>query len=616
MRPLLFLAGLLLALAAQAQPSSTKTYAVNDRGQVTAITDPAHSEADTTFTYDENGNRLTKTQGSTEEQYTWDARNRLIALWRNGGLVARYDYHWTGLRASKETFGPGASLIRFDYDGPWLLSESNVLRNTLTRYHRDAQGRLRSIRRNVETRQVITDGIGTPIALLTYEGATVARFRFDVWGNRVEAEGVEQSPMPMRHSGHYFDEESGLYYLGARYYDPALGAFISEDPAEGKPEEPITSNPYVAFGANPATYGDPDGRQFQSYASTAEAVALAQMARDRGELRQGMNAYSAGQQRTALQTASIAATAYIGGGLASAARAGWSAARASGWAWGVAVGTTRAVPFAEAGAQLAANVPGPGYTPTPMPSAAAAAARTEAMVAEEARAASMAGFADDVPAAVASLPDPPPLPPQVITDALPPPGLSTAKASMVVEASNGGVALIPPTGSGPVGARAPPVPPAYALSMETGPYRVMKNRDDIPGQAHHLNQDAMYRDKIAHPDGLSLKLEGDAFREPGTPHYIVHQVQEAYLKQFRPKGARYPDRPSNLEMNRTMLDALRAAGYTTEQAKELVQRSMQQRLDYGLLGGQQVPRIPGRINQVPPPPPASTPDPNAPQDPP
>ena len=36
---------------------------------------------------------------------------------------------------------------------------------------------------------------------------------------------------PFRYSGEYFDEETGFYYLRARYYDPSIGRFLTEDPA-------------------------------------------------------------------------------------------------------------------------------------------------------------------------------------------------------------------------------------------------------------------------------------------------------------------------------------------------------------------------------------------------
>lgn len=58
----------------------------------------------------------------------------------------------------------------------------------------------------------------------------------------------------------------------------------------------------------------------------------------------------------------------------------------------------------------------------------------------------------------------------------------------------------------------------------------------------------MYRDRIPHGDAITVKLEANAFTEPGTPHYIVHQAQEEFLNQFRFRGARYRERPTNLEM--------------------------------------------------------------------
>jgi hypothetical protein len=138
-----------------------------------------------------------------------------------------------------------------------------------------------------------------------------------------------------------------------------------------------------------------------------------------------------------------------------------------------------------------------------------------------------------------------------------------------------------------------------ALSMETGPYRVMRRRTDIEGQAHHLNQEAMYGGSIPHADAVSVRLRGDAFNEPGTPHYQVHQVQEAYLDQFRTGGSRFREAPTNVEMNRAMLDALRSAGYTSVQAKTLVREAIRDRVNYGLFGGEEVPRIPRRMYQVP-----------------
>jgi len=59
----------------------------------------------------------------------------------------------------------------------------------------------------------------------------------------------------LRLPGQYFDRETGLHYNRARYYDPALGQYLSPDPL-GTPDGP---NPYAYVAFNPLRYVDPDG---------------------------------------------------------------------------------------------------------------------------------------------------------------------------------------------------------------------------------------------------------------------------------------------------------------------------------------------------------------------
>mgnify|MGYP001051717102 CR=1 FL=1 len=57
-------------------------------------------------------------------------------------------------------------------------------------------------------------------------------------------------------------ENSGIYYFGARYYDPWLGRFLTPDPlGKFEPKDPKTINPYIYCSNNPLRYVDPDGRQ-------------------------------------------------------------------------------------------------------------------------------------------------------------------------------------------------------------------------------------------------------------------------------------------------------------------------------------------------------------------
>ncbi len=52
---------------------------------------------------------------------------------------------------------------------------------------------------------------------------------------------------------------NGLYYLRARYYDPAIGRFLTRDPLPGSALAPQSLNPYPYVGNNPVNRVDPSG---------------------------------------------------------------------------------------------------------------------------------------------------------------------------------------------------------------------------------------------------------------------------------------------------------------------------------------------------------------------
>ncbi len=57
------------------------------------------------------------------------------------------------------------------------------------------------------------------------------------------------------------DDDSNLYYFGARYYDSEIGRFITKDPDGGDVTDPQSLNPYVYVRNNPVNLVDPEGRQ-------------------------------------------------------------------------------------------------------------------------------------------------------------------------------------------------------------------------------------------------------------------------------------------------------------------------------------------------------------------
>jgi RHS repeat-associated protein len=62
-----------------------------------------------------------------------------------------------------------------------------------------------------------------------------------------------------RFTGKPVSQTTGLYYYGARWYDPTVGRFISQDPLKGRLSLPQTLNPYIYVEDSPTSSTDPTG---------------------------------------------------------------------------------------------------------------------------------------------------------------------------------------------------------------------------------------------------------------------------------------------------------------------------------------------------------------------
>jgi RHS repeat-associated protein len=90
----------------------------------------------------------------------------------------------------------------------------------------------------------------------------VAGYTYDPWGNILSSSGSFADQQPFRYAGYLFDEETGLYFLQARYYDPTLGRFISRDPDDAG-DITLSINPYVYAEGNPLSFVDPTGNAIE-----------------------------------------------------------------------------------------------------------------------------------------------------------------------------------------------------------------------------------------------------------------------------------------------------------------------------------------------------------------
>ena len=103
---------------------------------------------------------------------------------------------------------------------------------------------------------------GDVISIITHWGESYGSYTYDAWGNVISQSGSIASINPIRYRGYYYDSESGLYYLGSRYYDPAVKRFINADGAtlavtnSGE----LTDKNYFAYcNNNPVMQKDDDG---------------------------------------------------------------------------------------------------------------------------------------------------------------------------------------------------------------------------------------------------------------------------------------------------------------------------------------------------------------------
>ena len=104
---------------------------------------------------------------------------------------------------------------------------------------------------------------GDVIAIYDASGYTKAEYTYDAWGNcKVTNSTLYDLAYnnPIRYRGYYYDRETKLYYLNARYYNPEWHRFISpDDTAYLDPNTPNGLNLYAYCNNDPVNYADPNG---------------------------------------------------------------------------------------------------------------------------------------------------------------------------------------------------------------------------------------------------------------------------------------------------------------------------------------------------------------------
>jgi RHS repeat-associated protein len=102
------------------------------------------------------------------------------------------------------------------------------------------------------------DGGGNVRQLTNSAGTVTDEYEYDAFGNSFTKVGT--TPNNYLYRGEQYDPDLGLYYLRARYYNPATGRFLSRDPLDGHTKDPASLHKYLYANGDPVNGMDPRGR--------------------------------------------------------------------------------------------------------------------------------------------------------------------------------------------------------------------------------------------------------------------------------------------------------------------------------------------------------------------
>jgi RHS repeat-associated protein len=253
--------------------SVTDTYDAGDELTSSQVVSDVGTDT-TNYTYDARGNRISQTVVSRPNpptpppttKFAYDQTNRLTqittTLGKSPKTLGSYTYDGTGLRASKTTSGGTVAYT-------WDLADSMplIIQDGSVSYVTGPGGLpLEQVTAANQVSYYHQDQLGSTRALTDATGHVVASYSYDPYGGRGGGSGSVTNPFQF--AGQYLDSESGLYYLRARYYDPAAGQFLTRDPLEAQ-----TGHPYGYAASNPVNMTDPTGMDCDIVGALGQAVA-------------------------------------------------------------------------------------------------------------------------------------------------------------------------------------------------------------------------------------------------------------------------------------------------------------------------------------------------------
>ena len=183
--------------------------------------------------------------------YTWQHGRQLAQMSRPDASgdteMIRFRYDSSGHRIGKDSGVYHASYSGGEivYAGETTRTSYSYLGDTLTQVRivePNSSATLHFTYDEIGPMSVTYDGVeyfylknaqGDVTGLVNSSGTQVVAYTYDAWGNPLTTTGTMADTLgklnPFRYRGYVYDTETGLYYLGSRYYNPQWGRFVNAD---------------------------------------------------------------------------------------------------------------------------------------------------------------------------------------------------------------------------------------------------------------------------------------------------------------------------------------------------------------------------------------------------
>ena len=189
--------------------------------------------------------------------YTWKNGRQLAAM-ENDSERWDFSYDASGMRTQRSN---GNTTYKYTYEGT-TLTQMTVGSNTLI-FAYGSNGHPMGVRYNGTDYNYVTNAFGDVLAIVDNSGNELVTYTYDAWGNILSTGGSMATTLgahnPLRYRGYVYDQETGLYYLQSRYYNPNICRFISADSFVSTGQGVLGYNMFVYCNNNPVNYVDRQG---------------------------------------------------------------------------------------------------------------------------------------------------------------------------------------------------------------------------------------------------------------------------------------------------------------------------------------------------------------------